>query len=208
MILGTARGDFIEVNCEYYGSGTVEIPLDFYNFPFFAFMETLPKVQENAKKRRQEHESKAAAYIEANFTHIYEEILKALFRLQTDNIVKYEICNFANGGCDFERITFRDYKEIHGYVGIPAVTVINPCIHRELFPVFSVWFGGKDCRISVEHGITAIFVKNKLVDLGISDYVTMLANAGYENAENREKWAKTLMNEPSIDENGFWAGFR
>ena len=43
MMAITAQGDdFIKVNCEYYGSGTEEIPLDFCNY-YFDFCSHYPE---------------------------------------------------------------------------------------------------------------------------------------------------------------------
>ncbi|PGC34495.1 hypothetical protein COM11_01525 [Bacillus pseudomycoides] len=124
-------------------------------------------------------------YLKEHFDIIYENILNALFELQFKDLMRYEIYN--ENDHSFSPITFNSMEEIHPYLGTPTFEIL-PNYTKDNYAYFAISFH-KDCLLSIEHGLTALFFKNDMMDIQPSDSYCMLQMLmDYE--EDCSKWQK------------------
>ncbi|MEI4621540.1 hypothetical protein KFD70_10485 [Bacillus pfraonensis] len=126
-------------------------------------------------------------YLKEHFDIIYENILNALFELQFKDLMRYEIYN--ENDHSFSPITFNSMEEIHSYLGTPTFEIL-PDYTKDNYAYFAISFH-KNCLLSIEHGLTALFFKNDMIHIQPSDSYCMLQMlTDYE--EDCSKWQKNF----------------
>ncbi|WP_046215842.1 hypothetical protein [Paenibacillus wulumuqiensis] len=123
-------------------------------------------------------------YIRDHFSNIYYSFLEALLSWQSEGHV-FESYEEQTGS--FVPLHFVNPQDIHIYLGTPVLQILPGYFQGE-FSYYSLEFF-KNCRLSIEHGLTGIFHNNILIDLAPSDTEAMLSLLSYIEPDY-ERWKK------------------
>lgn len=140
----------------------------------------------NSREELTKEEYNTICYLKENFNLIYENILKGILKWQSTG-VKFEI--FNNETSEFEPIVFKNINDIHQYIGMPKLQIIHGYVKND-FSYFAVNFFD-DCLISIEHGLSALFYKEDLIDINSSDAETIIDLLSYYE-EDCSLWQKNF----------------
>ncbi|WP_027624562.1 DUF6985 domain-containing protein [Clostridium lundense] len=116
-------------------------------------------------ERLTEAEYNAINHIKINFPVIYEKILKGLYEWYKREYIPSEI--FDEDTSDFIPVKFNCYEDIHRYIGTPNIEILHEYT-KEDNAYFSIYFYD-NCLLSIEHGLTALFHKNNMIDIDAAD---------------------------------------
>ncbi|WP_426332795.1 DUF6985 domain-containing protein [Paenibacillus silvae] len=113
-------------------------------------------------------------YVKKHFHEIYTIFLESLLEWQSYGIA-YEIYDEQNHS--FETIYLKEIEDLHSYVGLPILQILHDHA-KDGHSYYSLNFN-KHCRISIEHGFTALFHKKELIDLSPSDIDSVISGLQY-----------------------------
>lgn len=135
----------IMVNCDSRLYGKEKIELNY-------FLHTL----EN------EDFSDTLKFVQTNYKQLYDLVLEHVFAAYSKN-TKWDIWDESTQS--LYRIFLKKKEDVHLYVGVPTIDIMRR--EDNILLGLSFW---EDNRLSIEHGLCAIFDNTKLLLIAASDF--------------------------------------
>lgn len=127
-------------------------------------------------QQTEEDFSEYLQFVQEHFIEMYSAVLQGLFMAYSKN-PKWDIWDEVTK--TFSRMELRDYKAVHQYIGMPVIEIMR--YKEKILTGFSFYQGN---RMSVEHGICAVFESCNLLLISDNHFSEILRYWDYHDSFN------------------------
>ncbi len=136
-------------------------------------------------QQREENLTEHLLFIQTHFSKMYHIILKGILTAYNKS-PKWDV--WSDETQTFSRIEFHSCKEIHKYLGMPTIQVIN---HKSKILFGFSFF--QNNRLSMEHGLTAILEGCSLLFIDTDDFCNILRNLDFPDSNRYKEYLYHLV---------------